>query len=447
MGHLIPRKINVALSIWQTLGALLFCSACGRPDTALPPPSFDLEQTVSVPSCRTEYLYVSSRHLDGTDSQGGSDNIWAVGLDGKSRPLTRYENLGHKSGGVPSVLASPVALPVGDRIAFVSSAARNGEDKLEGDGIFNLWSLSLKDGKSAPITNIQEASYEEWDYVHYNLILSSNERLFFNGVMDFENQTQLSDESKITSYEFNFRDSTLRTLAPSGPNMNAPNVSDQNSEWILASESSTSWSYANVIMISQITGKTRLLTSLTNAKAVGALFGPNQKEIIYISNRRLDGSDNKIADWVYNLWITDIEGKVHRPLTKFINASALSPRFSLKEKGERVFFIASLPLTGEDRYTNPRNIWSVKWDGTDLIPVTKHSKAWVNDFLLNEENGVLIYSSYAALDGKEAKETNENWNIWAIGTDGTNNLPLTQLKSNGVQATYFSYRGLIKTCL
>jgi Tol biopolymer transport system component len=95
-------------------------------------------------------------------------------------------------------------------------------------------------------------------------------------------------------------------------------------------------------------------------------------EILYRSSRHVDGTDSLNANRTVNVWRVKADGTDLIPLTRATAAGAdtLHPEWSVD--GSEVVFESSRSIDGTDTVAVPltSNIWRVKEDGTGLMPLT-----------------------------------------------------------------------------
>jgi hypothetical protein len=109
-------------------------------------------------------------------------------------------------------------------------------------------------------------------------------------------------------------------------------------------------------------------------KAVAARFSLSR--IIFHSSRKLDGSDARNAYGTNNIWRVNADGTSLTPLTiaTAVNADSYDAQWSLN--GSQVVFVSRRKLDGTDAPNTNRtnNIWIVNADGSGLAPLTKRHR-------------------------------------------------------------------------
>jgi Tol biopolymer transport system component len=189
------------------------------------------------------------------------------------------------------------------------------------------------------------------------------------------------------------------------------------------------------VMKSDGTGNTPL-TKLTavNADSVGSAWSPDGSKIAFQAFRALDGSDAAGAE---NIWVVNADGTGAAPLTRLtvLTAQSIEPVWS--PDGSKIAFASRRALDGSDaaNTNNTFNIWVMKSDGTGAIPLTKltASGALSSSPVWSPDGSKIAFHSARALDGSDARNTNGTQNIWAVKSDGTGATPLTRLTDLNTQ--------------
>ena len=207
----------------------------------------------------------STRSLNGTDSSGGTPNVWVVGADGStaSTALTSFQNASSEL---------PVWSPDGTRIAFISTRSLHGIDV--DTTVRNIWIMNADGSSPQPLTQLTAASISDFAW---------------------------SPDGRKIAYV------SVRALNGLDSAGNAANV------WVMNSDGSGS----------------QPLTSLTNSfnmTVAAPVWSPDGTKIAYSSSRALDGSD--VGGTVLNVWVMNADGSGSRAVTSLTAATSSQPRWS-----------------------------------------------------------------------------------------------------------------------
>ena len=251
-------------------------------------------------------VFLSSRKLDGTDAQNGTDNIWRVNADGTGlRPITNATAIGLN---LPPQLSRD-----GSKVVFASTRNLDGTDTPTGYFTFNIWRVNTDGTGLRPITNATFVSsfYPQWS----------------------------PDGSKVVFYSSRKLDGT-----------DAPGTSN----------------------IWRVNADGTGLTPLTSATGAGAAFpqwSPDGSKVVFASTRNVDGTDTPGTS---NIWRVNADGTGLRPITNATANGAGSGLPQWSPDGSKVVFLSSRKLDGTDapNANHASNIWRVNTDGTGLTPLT-----------------------------------------------------------------------------
>lgn len=182
------------------------------------------------------------------------------------------------------------------------------------------------------------------------------------------------------------------------------------------------------------------LTQLTArlAYAVDPVWSPDGKKLAFVSSRALDGTD--AASDAINLWVMNADGTGLVPLTHFManGVEVSDPLWS--PDGKKLAFVSSAALNGTDALSAniTFNLWVMNADGSGAVPLTmltiNPTKIGVSSqqAVWSPDSTRLAYLSVGALDGSNALNTNEVFNLWVAKADGSGASPLTTLTASGV---------------
>lgn len=152
-------------------------------------------------------------------------------------------------------------------------------------------------------------------------------------------------------------------------------------------------------------------------------WSPDGRKIAFLSNRALQGGDNKPPVEGQNIWVMNADGSHLMPLTRltgkfpFIFALAWSP------DSQNLTCISSRALDGSDSSSGGENIWVVHADGSGSHPLTRFEHVACRAFDWSPDGTRLAFSSNGALDGSDVRSNADN--IWVMSASGSNPAPLT----------------------
>ena len=162
------------------------------------------------------------------------------------------------------------------------------------------------------------------------------------------------------------------------------------------------------------------------AKAVTARFTSNR--VTFISVRKLDGTDAPNANGTSNIWRVNGDGTGLMALT---NATAIGASSSgngpstahFSPDGMKIVFRSSRKLDGTDapNINQTFNIWRVNSDGTGLMPLTNGTATGADSYGPNwsADGTKVVFHSSRKIDGTDAENTNGTANIWRVNSDGS----------------------------
>jgi TolB protein len=322
----------------------------------------------------TQIVFSSDRALDGTDAPIFSgvpvENIWRISASGTDpTPLTKAVNV---------FSALPSWSPDGTQIVFLSNGAFDGTDAQNKHGEPNIWRVDADGTTRKPLTKLLNAGSTDpsWSPDGTQILFSSWRAL--DG-RDAENGN-----------------------APPGTSAVGVNIWRMNADG---------------------TGPTSV-TKLVNAYSYQASWSPDGGQIVFSSNRALDGTDAKNKNDTLNIWRVNADGTNPTPVTRSVNAKNSEPRWS--PDGNQLVFSSNRALDGKDaqNLNNILNIWRVNPDGTNPTPVTKSVNANSKNPTWSPDRPQIVFSSNHALDQPDAQIL--AYNIWLVNDDGTGLTPLTK---------------------
>lgn len=183
------------------------------------------------------------------------------------------------------------------------------------------------------------------------------------------------------------------------------------------------------------------LTAVTRATPIGAdsykpQWSPDGKKIVFVSTRKLDGSDAPNTNNAQNIWRVNADGTGLVPLTRStatlafgagdLQPTSTSPQWS--PDGSKIVFVSTRLLDGTDATSAAVNIWRMNADGTGLMPLTRvmNVNVYNNSPKWSPDGSKIIFVSNRALGGSDTVNIGSLNNIWQVNADGTGLKALTQ---------------------
>jgi TolB protein len=181
------------------------------------------------------------------------------------------------------------------------------------------------------------------------------------------------------------------------------------------------------------------LTSLTNAGlgSGGPQWAPDGTKVVFVSTRKLDGSDAANTNGTMNIWVMNADGSGVKSIASVtaLNANSVQPQWS--PDGTKIVFASARKLDGSDaaNANNMNNIWVVNADGTSGKPLTSLTSAASVMPQWSPDGTKIVFTSGRKLDGTDATNTNNTYNIWIVNADGTGAKPLTSVTAGNAGST------------
>lgn len=181
------------------------------------------------------------------------------------------------------------------------------------------------------------------------------------------------------------------------------------------------------------------LSALTEYRAADTFafnpqWSPDGSKVVYSSQGAFDGSGSANAGTASNIWTVGSDGNSAVALTQLLNASSFDPQWS--PDGTKIVFYSGRALNGTDAANDNDtfNVWVMDADGSNPTPLTALTAASANavEPQWSPDGTKIVYRSRQALDGSNAANANNVPNIWMMNADGSGETPLTELDGTGV---------------
>ena len=158
------------------------------------------------------------------------------------------------------------------------------------------------------------------------------------------------------------------------------------------------------------------------------VWSPDGSEIAFVSRRDISGAD--ATSTVVNIWKIKADGTGFMPLTKATATGADSSNPFWSPDGTRIAFDSRRNVDGTDS-ANPNltsNVWTVKADGSGLVPlgVASAVDAYSSGAIWSPGGTRVIFGSRANIDGSNSVNPNGIANIWRANADGSGLAPITR---------------------
>jgi Tol biopolymer transport system component len=171
-------------------------------------------------------------------------------------------------------------------------------------------------------------------------------------------------------------------------------------------------------------------------------FSPDGNQLVFISNRNLDGSATTNANNVRNVWMINADGSNPHPLAgldvMIVGVLFNPPRWS--PDGSQILFVSNRNINGTPTpNTNfTQNIWVVNADDTNLKVLAGLDVASIDNGLpvWSPDGKKIAFRSTRNIDLNPTVNPNSESNIWVMNADGGGLLPLTQITANSVSADW-----------
>jgi Tol biopolymer transport system component len=177
---------------------------------------------------------------------------------------------------------------------------------------------------------------------------------------------------------------------------------------------------------------------MAGASSLEPQWSPDGKRIAFFSSRALNGTDVGNTNQTFNIWLVNADGTGLFAITRLtvLGAGSFSPRWS--PDGTRIVFYSRRALDGTDAASTngTSNIWRVRPDATDLLALTNLTAFGADSFSpeWSPDAVQIVFSSRRALNGADAANANNTFNIWRLNANGTGLAALTALTATGASS-------------
>jgi hypothetical protein len=390
--------------------------------------------TPTVASSATDYT------ITGTNAQGSSNYTITIEIDDTApsigfSPSSYVETLRtaitnitpSNSGGAITSCSSSPTLPAG--LSLSSTCVISGTPTAVAAATNYTITASNTFGSASSVVNIQVKNLPQIIFYSTKAINGSVNGTATGSSNIWKTTVDGVDKTALTQ-------NTAAGLSSQNPSFSADgNQITYNSLSALSgSANGTATSSYNLwTMLSGGTSPTHL-TSNTSASLdsdTQPQFSPDGSKIVFASKMALSGSANGTASGSYNIWIVNSDGTSLTHLTANTNTGLDSIQPVFGTSNSVVYFISKTATNGTDNGTpmTAYNIWKVNTDGTSRTLLTSHNSVGddCTDLSVSPDGSLLVYASMANLGGP----TVHSYNIWSIGTNGSNDGNLTSETATG----------------
>jgi Tol biopolymer transport system component len=175
-------------------------------------------------------------------------------------------------------------------------------------------------------------------------------------------------------------------------------------------------------------------------------WAPDGSRIVFPGPWALDGTEALNVNATFNIWVIRADGTGLTPLTKLTAAQTDTFSAQWSPDGHKIAFTSARALDGGDKGGLATNVWVMNADGSGPVPATKLTAAVCMAHSWSPNGDRLLFASNRALDGSDAANANDHWNLWIVNADGTGAVPVTRLTgagfdNNGLLTGYWSPDG------
>lgn len=336
------------------------------------------------------------------------------------------------------------------KIGYSSRRALDGSDEANSSGTYNLWVIESDGSKDTPLTHITAANAHT-SYVRWS---PDGNKILFDSKMALDGSDSANTNSTGNIWVVNPDGTGLAALTQ----MTATGAQCFNARWSVnnqilfesrraldGSDALSTNDVYNIWVMNADGSNPTPLTTLTAAGADnrGAFWSQDGTKIVYESSRALDGSDAANTNNAGNIWVMNADGSENRPLTQLtvtasVRVHILWPQWS--HDGTKVLYQSKRALDGSDAVnTNETfNIWVTNADGNVDVPLTMLTAANAGSFHpgWSPDGEKIVYHSKRALDGSNAANTNAVMNVWMMNADGSEAIPLTNVTAENAHSIF-----------
>lgn len=397
------------------------------------------DTTVTADFAR-KIVFQSPRALNGSDENNANEvrNIWVVNSDGTG--LAALTGLTSNAG---LFAEKPQWSPDGAQILFDSNGALDGSDALNDNETGNIWVVDADGTGLTNLTALKAALADSFDArwsPDGSQIVYSSARAFDGS--DAANAGTVGNIWIMDADGGNATPLTELTAANSNQPVWSPDGTQIAFRSRGALDGSDTLNGASNIWVMNADGSEKTaLTNLTTSGLFTSLeWSPDGTQIIFTSNRALDGNDEANINSVANVWVMNVDGTGLTHLTDLTASNTFTSTPRQSPDGEKIGFYSARALDGSDAAISNSNIWTMNPDGSSLSALTQFSDIALgpSEFDWSPDGTMIAFASGTAFDGSNAANTNDTVNIWIMNADGSEAAPVTDatVKVNGNQSNF-----------
>ncbi len=396
----------------------------------------------AVSPVSNQLVYQSDRMMKSEDQRGSLFNLWWIDQNTKKEtPLTEL---------VQSNASDPQFSPDGKKVLYYSNRDLEGKESVNGD--YNLCVADLETRLHRPMTPYSRyrfGSFRGWSEDGREILLANES----NTMPDFGQYGQHLGVVKVI-------EKTFEPVSQPGESVFRESSQFVGKKIVYSSYNST---HAFIREFDPETRQDRILAQTNREDNSLYLYinsfsvSPDQKSILYYSNRNLDGKPQKPAG--PNLWIVDRETAQSRPLTELTKV-AIYPLSKWSPDGKKIYYISdrSLDPTKDEIGTDgARNVWVVDLETNRHFPITQFTSSkfqFPDKCEWTRESEKLVCRAY--WDPKGTEKQNSSNNLWMLSLIPKETpKPITELTNlnsiaiysfvlspDGSRAFYISHRNI-----
>jgi Tol biopolymer transport system component len=419
----------------NTGGAITSCSASpGLPTGLSLSASCIITGTPSVASAATNYT------ITGTNSQGSSNYTISIEVDDTApsigyTPSSYVETLRtaitnitpSNSGGAITSCSSSPTLPAG--LSLSSTCVISGTPTAVSAATNYTITATNTFGSASSVVNIRVKNLPQIVFYSYKALNGA-----VNGTATSSSNVWITTSDGVDKSALTQNSSTgLDSINPSF-SADGTKITYNSKRALDGSTNGTATSSYNLwTMLSGGTSPSHLTSNTSTSLDSNdpPQFSPDGTKIVFASKMALSGSANGTATGSYNIWIANADGSGLTHLTANTNTGLDSIEPVFGPSNSVVYFISKTATNGADNGTAMAayNVWKVNTDGTGRTLLTNHNTAGFDcaDVSVSPDGQSLVYASMANVGGP----TVHAYNIWTVGTNGSNDGYLTNETATG----------------